>query len=136
MSSSAPLPSTVSLAVKTLSIIRIFTGAACLLAPRWACGMHSYHVPPEHSFLVRMMAVREGVVGGLLITAGDPETEDKGRREIRRALWAGIVNDSVDIANLLFGFSRGEVSQTTGGIIGGAAIGAITLASWVLKTLQ
>lgn len=42
--------------------------------------MHSYHVPPEHSFLVRMMAVREGVVGGLLITAGDPETEDKGRR--------------------------------------------------------
>jgi hypothetical protein len=42
--------------------------------------MHSYYVQPEHSFLVRMMAIREGVVGGLLITAEDAKRHDKGKR--------------------------------------------------------
>jgi hypothetical protein len=40
-------------------------------------------VPAEHSFLVRMMAIRETVVGGLLITAEDGKREDGGRRFVR-----------------------------------------------------
>ncbi|KAK7189958.1 hypothetical protein DPSP01_013716 [Paraphaeosphaeria sporulosa] len=131
----APRSSATSFAIKTLSIVRIFTGAACLIAPRLTCGLHSYNVPSEHSFLVRMMAIREAVIGGLLITAVDEKREDGGGREIRRALWAGIMNDSVDIANLVFGLSRGEVGQTTSSMIGGAAVGAISLAIWILKNL-
>jgi hypothetical protein len=42
--------------------------------------MHSYHVQLERSFLVRMMAIRESVVGGLLITVEDAKKQDKGRK--------------------------------------------------------
>ncbi|KAF2446038.1 hypothetical protein P171DRAFT_471681 [Karstenula rhodostoma CBS 690.94] len=130
-----PRSSATSLAIKTLSVIRLVVGAGCLIAPRYGCGLHSYNVPSEHSFLVRMMSIREAVVGGLLITAEDKEREDGGRREIRRALWAGIVNDFVDIANLVFGFSQGDVNQPTISAIGGGAVGAIGLALWILRNL-
>lgn len=63
--------------IKALSIIRIATGAACLLAPRFTCAIFKYNVPAEHALLVRMFGVRDAVLGELLITADDEET---GRR--------------------------------------------------------
>ena len=69
-------------AIKVLAIIRIATGAACLIAPRFTCALHNYNVEPEYLLLVRMMGVREGVVGGLLLTAEDREREDGGRRYV------------------------------------------------------
>jgi hypothetical protein len=59
---------------KALSIIRIATGAACLIAPRFTCAIFKYNVPPEHSLLVRMFGVRDAVLGELLITAEDRQT--------------------------------------------------------------
>lgn len=77
---STPLSSTTLTAIKVLSVIRIVIGTACLIAPRFTCALHSYNVPVEQALLVRMMGVREGVVGGLLFTAEDKEMGDGGRR--------------------------------------------------------
>lgn len=78
--SRGPPSSTTLTLIKILSIVRLATGAACLIAPRFTCAMHDHHVPAEHIFLVRMMGIREGVNGGLLLTAKDKERADGGRR--------------------------------------------------------
>jgi len=67
-------------AIKFISIVRIATGAVCLLAPRFTCSMHGYEISDEHALLVRMLGVRESVIGGLLLTAEDKESESHGIR--------------------------------------------------------
>jgi hypothetical protein len=78
--STPPPSSTILGAIKVLAIVRIATGAACLIAPRFTCAQHDYNLPAEHAFAIRMMGIREGVNGGLLITAGDKDSSDGGRR--------------------------------------------------------
>lgn len=58
-----------------------------------------------------------------------------GERSVRRALMVGLIADSLDICAVIYGFSRGEVESMTAYILGGAAAGAITLASVVLRAL-
>jgi predicted lipid-binding transport protein (Tim44 family) len=36
----------------------------------------------------------------------------------------------------MFGFYQGEVNQMMGGLVGGTVIGAMSLASWILKILD
>lgn len=57
-------------------------------------------------------------------------------REIQRALWAGIIADSVDICTLAFGFALDQVGGFTAKLIGGAAIGTISLATLILRGLN
>ncbi|KAH7110780.1 hypothetical protein B0J13DRAFT_577417 [Dactylonectria estremocensis] len=133
--SSAPPSSTILTATKVLSIIRIATGAVCLIAPRLTCSLHGYSIPAESALLVRMMGAREAINGGLLLTVEDKESQDGGKRNIKRALWVGIVADAIDICSVTYGFAMGEVGRTTGGILGTAAAGAITLATLILRGL-
>ncbi|KAK3300664.1 uncharacterized protein B0H64DRAFT_20278 [Chaetomium fimeti] len=134
-SPSTPLSSTTLTAIKVLSLIRIATGAGCLIAPRFTCSLHYHDVPADQAFIVRMVGVREGLVGALLFSAEDKGTGDGGRRAIRRAVWAGIIADAVDIGSLTFGFIMGEVGKPMAGIIGTAAVGAISLAALILRGL-
>lgn len=76
----APLSSTTQTAIKALSVVRIATGVACLLAPRITCALFKYPVPAEQTLLVRMFGVRDAVFGELLITAESQQILDGGRR--------------------------------------------------------
>lgn len=69
-------------AIKVLAAIRVVTGAACLIAPRYTCALFRYIVPAEHTLLVRMVGARDVVFGELLITAEDKNREDGGRRQV------------------------------------------------------
>lgn len=77
---SKPLSSTTRTAIFTLHYIRIATGAACLIAPRYTCALFKYNVPTESALLVRMFGVRDAVFGELLTTAIDEKRSDGGRR--------------------------------------------------------
>jgi len=55
--------------LKGLSLLRIFTGAACILAPRFICSLHGTNLPRENNLMVRMTGIREAVIGALLWTA-------------------------------------------------------------------
>lgn len=132
---SPPLSSTSQIAIKALSVIRIATGAACLVAPRFTCGLFRYTVPAEQAVLVRMFGVRDAIFGELLVTAEDKGRDDGGRREIRRAIWAGIAADVVDIGSLVFGVAMGQVGKTTGGLLGACAVGALGLGALGLRGL-
>jgi len=74
------LSPTTQAAIKALSIVRIVTGAASLIAPRFTCALFKYNVPAEQTLLVRMFGVRDAVFGELLITAENDERKDSGRR--------------------------------------------------------
>jgi len=45
------------------------------------------------------------------------------------------VADAVDIGSLAFWLAMGQVGKTTGGILGAAAAGAISLAALILRGL-
>jgi hypothetical protein len=81
-SSAQPLSSTSQAVIKTLSVIRIATGVACLFAPRFTCGLFMYKVPAEQALIVRMVGARDVMFGELLITAEDKTKEDGGRRQV------------------------------------------------------
>jgi hypothetical protein len=46
-----------------------------------------------------------------------------------------MICDAVDIGTLAYGLMMGEVGRFTAGLIGGAAVGAIGIAGWVLRDL-
>lgn len=77
---SPPLSTTTQTVIKALSFIRIATGAACLIAPRFTCALFKFPVPAEQTLLVRMVGARDAVLGELLITAEDKTAHDGGRR--------------------------------------------------------
>ena len=79
-SSSQALSPATQTAIKVLSFVRIATGAACLLAPRFTCALFRYNVPAEQDLLVRMIGARDVLFGELLITAEDKGRGDGGRR--------------------------------------------------------
>ncbi|RKL39387.1 hypothetical protein BFJ72_g6861 [Fusarium proliferatum] len=130
-----PLPPILLTCTKALAIARIGIGAASFFAPQLTCASHGYHVSEPYNLLVRMMGHREAINGGLLLTAEDKEAKDGGRKSIQRALLVGLLADSLDICAVVYGFSRGEVESTTAGILGSAAAGAITLATFILRAL-
>lgn len=46
-----------------------------------------------------------------------------------------MIADAADVLSLTYGLVKGEVGKTTALIIGGAAVGAITLARFILSGL-
>ncbi|KAJ4361464.1 hypothetical protein N0V95_001881 [Ascochyta clinopodiicola] len=91
--SDIPISASTLYAVKTLSWIRIATGAACLAAPQFTCALFKLRIPAESSLLVRMIGARDAALGELLLTAEDEHAPDGGRREMRRAIWTGMAAD-------------------------------------------
>lgn len=77
---SPPLSSTTRTIIKVLSVVRIATGTACLIAPRFTCALFMYPIAAEYGFLVRMVGARDIVFGELLMTAEDKGREDGGRQ--------------------------------------------------------
>lgn len=127
--------STTPWAVKTLAYMRIATGAACLVAPQFTCALFRLNIPVGSALLVRMIGARDGVLGELLLTAEDRNAPDGGRRELRRAIWAGMAADAIDIGSLVYAVAKGHVGKPTGGLFGAGAIVFMGLGAWGLKDL-
>lgn len=82
-----------------------------------------------------MVGARDGVLGELLLTAEDKSAPEGGRREMRRALWAGIAADAIDIGSLAYAVAKGHVGKPTGGLFGAGAVVFIGLGAWGLRGL-
>ena len=67
------------------------------------------------------------MLGELLWTARDSKVPDNSRREVKRALWAGIATDALDIGSLLFGLATGTVNRAAASLVGGGACVFIAL---------
>jgi hypothetical protein len=132
----APLSSATSTSIKALSFLRLAVGAACTIAPRFACGLFYFPVPAAYAVMPRLFGVRDIALAELLYTAEDKNSPTRGRREIRRSLWAGIGCDAVDILSLAYGVATGTVGKAPAAIIGGGAVAFIALAAVGLKGIR
>ncbi|OSS54676.1 hypothetical protein B5807_01027 [Epicoccum nigrum] len=133
-SSNQPISSTLW-AINTLSYLRIATGAACLVTPQFTCALFKWNVPVGSTLLVRMVGARDGVLGGLLLTAEDKNAPDGGRRELKRAIWANMAADTIDIGSLVYAVAKGHVGKSTGWLFGAGAVVSMGLSAWGLRGL-
>jgi len=106
-------------AINVLSIGRLVGGVAGVVAPGFAAGLFRIPVSGEALIFPRLFSVREGVLAELLWTADG--TRDGGR-ELKRALWANIATDALDVASCAFGFATGTMSRSAASLFGGGAM--------------
>lgn len=85
--------------------------------------------------MARLFGGREVVLGELLITAEDKNSPTGGRREIKRALWANIGADTIDVCSVIFAVATGTMGKIPGVLFGGGAAVALGLGALGLKGL-
>ncbi|KAF2800130.1 hypothetical protein K505DRAFT_320640 [Melanomma pulvis-pyrius CBS 109.77] len=128
-----PISATSLGAIKALSILRIALGASVLIAPRWSSALFRLPIPAEMAVIARLFGGREVVLGELLLTAQDKNSPTGGRREMKRALWANIGADSLDVCSVIFAVATGTMGKVPGALFGGGAAVLIALAALSLK---
>ena len=69
------------------------------------------------------------------MTAEDKNSPDRGRREIKRALWANIGADAIDIGSIASGVAMGTFGRLPGVLLVGSALGAIGFGALGMKGL-
>ena len=132
--SNKPISSTLW-ATNILSYSGIAAGAGCLVAPQFTCALFKWNVPVGSTLLVRMVGARDGVLGGLLLTAEDKNAPDGGRRELRRAIWTGMAANTIDMGCLAYAVAKGHVGVSTGGLFGAGFVVFMGLGAWGLRGL-
>lgn len=130
-----PLSPTSALAVKVLAIHRIALGAVCTVAPQWSCALFQFPIPAAYSITPRIFGIRDLAIGELLLTAEDKSSPNRGRREIKRALWLGIGVDLVDIASIVYGVATGTFPRDAALIFGSGAATSVALGAFCLRGL-
>lgn len=81
--------------------------------------MFGLSISPESAVLGRLFAVRDVVIGSLLWTA---KSENERRNEVKRALWANVVTDSVDVCSCLLAAADGTMDKNAAGLVVGGAV--------------
>jgi hypothetical protein len=130
-----PLTKASSSAIKALSILRFALGTTAAIAPRFTCGLFMLPVPAGVSVMTRLVGAGDLVLGELLITAEDKNSADGGRREIKRALWAGIGADCVSLASFAFELASGTVGRAPALLFAGGAAATIGLSALGMRGL-
>ena len=130
-----PVSSNLSVAIKILGIHRVALGAFCLIAPRFSCALFQFPVPAAYSIMPRLFGVRDLVLGELLLTAEDKNSSGGGKREIKRALWANIGTDCVDLASIAFGVATGTFGKTPALIFGGGAAASAVVGGLIMRSM-
>jgi hypothetical protein len=83
--------------------------------------------------VARGLGTRDIVLGELLLTA-DKSAED--RKEVRRALWAGVATDAADVGVTALALATGQISRTGAGLFGGAAMAGLIVGLVGLRSLK
>lgn len=121
--------------IKTVSVLRIIFGAACVIAPQLTFEIFFYPVPTAFSILPRLFGIRELLLGALLFSAEDRNIPSGGRREITRTLWANIAADSVDLISIMLSFAQGNLGRLPAVALGGGAGILLIVEGMVMRRL-
>jgi hypothetical protein len=118
--------------ITALGLLRIVAGGACLLAPTLTGRI--FHVPigPQSIIIARMLGIRDVVLGELLLTA---DKNGKDQKELKRALWAGVATDVVDVGSCALALASGTLSRTGTGLLGGGAVVFALMGMGLLRSL-
>ncbi|KIW01359.1 uncharacterized protein PV09_07130 [Verruconis gallopava] len=120
-------------AITALGAIRAVLGAGLLIAPRFVGGLFHIPVTAQSALIGRAVGGRDLVLGELLLTA---DGSQKDRKEVKRALWAGLAADALDIGSIVFAVASGQLSRTGAGLFGGGATAFVLLGVVGLRSLK
>jgi hypothetical protein len=127
---SKPIAKTI---ITALGAIRAVGGAGLLIAPIFVGKVFHVPITAQSSLVARAVGTRDLVLGELLLTA---DTKSKDRTEVKRALWAGIATDALDIGATVFAIASGNLSKTGAGLFGGGATAFLLLGLVGLRSLN
>jgi hypothetical protein len=120
--------------VSLIGISRTVAGVGCLLAPTVTAKVFGFSsLSPEAALLTRMFGVREIVIGeGLLLAERYSSTEAHAQQQVKRATWANVATDGLDLAAVLltlwFGVAEGlplGMMSAMAGLFVGLGFGAV-----------
>ena len=116
-----------------LGAIRAVAGAGLLIAPVFIGKLFHVPVTAQSALLARAVGTRDLVLGELLLTADKNGTD---RKEVKRALWAGVAADALDLGATVFALSTSQLSKTGAGLFGGGATAFLLLGLVGLRSLN
>lgn len=119
--------------ITALGAIRAVAGAGLLIAPVFIGKLFHVPVTAQSALLARAVGTRDLVLGELLLTA-DKDTKD--RKEVKRALWAGVSTDALDVGATVFALATGQLTRTGAGLFGGGATAFLLLGMIGLRSLH
>ena len=112
-----------------LAALRIAVGGSTLVLPLQASALFGVPMAPENKIMARLFGIRDLVLGVLLWTS-------RGESEIlRRAMWAGLVIDAVDVCSCAFGVLDGTVRNRAILSVGAGALSFVGLALLGLRSI-
>jgi hypothetical protein len=114
-----------TLMINSLSYMRLGMGTAFLIAPSQVASLLQVTVLPNSVLFVRLFAIRDLLFGQQLYTAESQTQPDGGKREIKRALWAGIMADAVDMCSIAIAYSSGTLSAFPASLLMSGAVSGI-----------
>ncbi len=104
---------------------RVTLAMAGLAAPRLVARLFGVRdAAPSLSYVMRLFAIREAMLGYQLYQASDAELEEIYRQ--------GIAIDSIDLVSAIAGYARGDISTQTL-LLGGGAAGAFAALGYVSR---
>ena len=126
--------------VSALAIARMLFGGSTLLFPHHVAPFFGIPLAAQTTIVARLFGIRDFILGGLVWTARADDkaasksaaSQEGNRRELRRALVAGILTDAVDLCSAVVGVLDGTLEgPAIGWVAGGAAamlaLGVVTL---------
>lgn len=127
------LPARSTLAIATLGAGKVLLGVASIIAPRLTCKLFLLDISPDAYIIGRLFGSSAAALGGLLwclqrrALVGETTTAD-----LRLAVVANIMADSIDLISCTVAFASGKISPACFGMLGGgcavlAALGAAGL---------
>jgi hypothetical protein len=118
--------------ITALGAVRAVSGAGLLVAPIFIGKLFHVPITAQSSLIARAVGTRDIVLGELLLTA---DAKSKDRNEVKRALWAGVATDALDVGATVFALATGNISKTGAGLFGGAAAAFLLLQLFSLRKI-
>lgn len=125
--SQPPISPMVNGSIASLAVMRMLVGGITVLIPMRTALLFGVPVAAPAIVVARLFGARDFVLGGLLWTArpnnGNPATgaDATGNRELKRALWAGVMADLIDVGSCAVGVLDGTLPKRA---IVGVGVGA------------
>jgi hypothetical protein len=118
-------------AIAFLGLGRAAFGIATIVIPIASCDLFRIPISISTTMIARMFGAREAAIGLLLWSAENDR--QKQTKELKRALWAGVAVDAMDVVCCTYAFATGQLDSIGFGMLSGAAVSLVAIG---LLTMQ
>ncbi|KAF2756549.1 hypothetical protein EJ05DRAFT_487436 [Pseudovirgaria hyperparasitica] len=120
--------------INTLAVMRGLIGIGSMIAPIPVGSLFGLgRLSPGGALVMRLAGSRDLAAAGLLWTAKQDGTTEVEKSEVRRALWAGIAIDAMDVGSTLLLLGQGGIRGRFAGLFIAGGVGFVGMAGIGLR---